>query len=154
MVSLIGRRLRQSAPIRGVAYGALPLGDKLAPEDMMQIGYQAQWGSPGRNDLAVMKDLGANTVRLYHSMGTNTKHDHSAFLDHAENLGMNVMPGMHTYLHQRCPGFDCFDTWKKATKEGFKVGFAKQGFWHPAVSVLILLNEPDFLDIGEDIAPK
>lgn len=108
----------------------------------MQAGYSTQWGPEGRDDLGSMKTLGANAVRLYHSLGVETKHDHGAFLDHASALGMNVMPGVHTYLS--CPDNDCYDSWKAAIKAGFQKGFQKDGAWHPAVHTVILLNEPDF----------
>lgn len=108
----------------------------------MQAGYSAQWGKEGRDDLGSMHRLGANTVRLYHSFGTESAHDHGAFLDYAHEVGMSVMPGYDTY--QDCPDNDCFDSWKAMTLAGFKVGFLKNGEWHPAISTLILLNEPDF----------
>merc|ERR1711920_873289 len=100
----------------------------------------------GRNDLQVIKDLGANTVRLYHSIGLDGPGNHGLFLDRAEALGLNVMPGYHTYnaVYGGCPDWDCFDTWKSYTLKAFKQGFRRQSGWHPAVSVLLLFNEPDF----------
>eukprot|EP00429_Kryptoperidinium_foliaceum_P045318 CAMPEP_0176115146 /NCGR_PEP_ID=MMETSP0120_2-20121206/57825_1 /TAXON_ID=160619 /ORGANISM="Kryptoperidinium foliaceum, Strain CCMP 1326" /LENGTH=651 /DNA_ID=CAMNT_0017449383 /DNA_START=72 /DNA_END=2023 /DNA_ORIENTATION=+ len=53
-------------PLRGVAYGALPCtehacgGQGLPSEDMPQAGYAVQWGPEGRDDLGVMRALGAN----------------------------------------------------------------------------------------------
>merc|ERR1712151_772732 len=115
---------------------------------MLQEGYQTLWGPApgGRNDLAVIKDLGANTVRLYHSIGLDGPGDHGLFLDRAEALGLNVMPGYHTYnaIYGGCPDFDCFDTWKSYTLKAFTQGFRRGNSWHPAVSVLLLFNELDF----------
>lgn len=149
--------------IRGICYGALPCtehacgGKGLASEDMLQDGYGTQWGEHGRDDLQVMKNLGANTVRLYHSLGLGVEKSHAGFLDRAHDLGMNVMAGYHTENANdpsECPGYDCFDTWKSATLEGFKFGFAKNGGWHPAVSALVLLNEPDFFDDAPKCQPR
>merc|ERR1711971_510402 len=106
-----------------------------------------QWGSDGRDDLGTMAGLGANAVRLYHSLGLGVQHDHGGFLDHAQSISLNVMPGYHTEmvtLHGLCPKFDCFMAWKNATLQGFKFGFKRGDQWHPAISALILLNEPDF----------
>jgi len=129
-------------PLRGVAYGALPCKDScVVPQDMLQAGYSMQWGKEGRDDLGSMKSLGANTVRLYHSFGTESAHDHGAFLDRAHELNLSVMPGYDT---RDCPDHDCYDQWKDMTIAGFKAGFMKSGQWHPAISTLILLNEPDF----------
>lgn len=131
------------------------------------MNYRRQWGpsnySSGfiaRDDLAAMKALGANTVRLYHSLGykQNQKfetddEDHKGFLDHAEYLGMHVLPGYHSG-GMPCPNFDCYDLWKESTLRGFKQGFATNGTWHKAVAILILMNEPDFLGGQPDCVPK
>jgi len=151
------------APLKGISYSALPCTVKscgtegLASEDLMQEGYSMQWGPQGRNDLAVMKSLGANTVRLYHSLGLGIDKDHGAFLDHAESLGLNVMPGFHTenaHEQQECPNFDCYYSWKEATLNAFKNGFKKDGEWHPAVSTLIILNEPDYVEHTPQCTPS
>lgn len=112
------------------------------PEDMLQKGYSTQWGPDGRDDLGAMRMLGANAVRLYHSMGAETKHDHGAFLDRAAELGLRVMPGMHSQMS--CPDHDCYDSWKAAVKAGFQIGYQKDGEWHPAIDTIIIYNEPDF----------
>eukprot|EP00931_Biecheleriopsis_adriatica_P004904 TRINITY_DN106498_c0_g1_i1.p1 TRINITY_DN106498_c0_g1~~TRINITY_DN106498_c0_g1_i1.p1 ORF type:complete len:479 (-),score=106.85 TRINITY_DN106498_c0_g1_i1:9-1445(-) len=138
--------------LRGVAYGALPCSMEvpckgpLPGADMVQIGYEEQWGSKGRNDLGVMKRLGANAVRLYHSMGAGAGTDHGAFLDAAHAEGLDVFPGIETDLAiHNCSSFDCFETFKSVVKQSFSLGFANGTAWHPAVHTVILLNEPDFL---------
>jgi len=121
---------------------------------MMQEAYAKQWGAEGRDDLQTMVWLGANTVRLYHSLGLDVQHNHGGFLDRAEAVGLNVMPGYHTEaVHTKCARFDCFEAWKSATLEGFKYGFKQGGQWHPAISALILLNEPDFFGGYADCQP-
>merc|ERR1739844_707106 len=140
-------------PMRGIAYGALPCtAAGCGGEDMLQAGYEKQWGATGRNDLGVMAKMGANAVRLYHSLGLNVERDHGKFLDYALDQGLNVMPGYHTY--GECPEFDCFETWKTATLQGFKRGFQRGSSWHPAISMLILLNEPDFFDGWPQCQPR
>jgi len=149
-------------PMNGIAYGALPCtehacgGGGLASEDMPQAGYAAQWGPDGRDDLGVMRALGANAVRLYHSFGLDVDEDHGAFLDHAAHNGLNVLPGYHTENANHpgdCPMYDCFDTWKEATKFGLERGFQRGSDWHPAVAMLILLNEPDFFEHAPKCQP-
>jgi len=141
--------------MRGIAYAALPCTQTgcstvgKPSEDLQQDSYALQWGPEGRDDLGTMAGLGANSVRLYHSLGLTDgpegQRDHGQFLDRAQELGLNVVPGYHTEaVHAGCPDFDCYDTWKRATLDGFEVGFKYNGSsWHPAVSMLILLNEPD-----------
>jgi len=119
----------------------------MVSEDMLQEGYQPLWGpAPGRDDLRVIKDLGANTVRLYHSIGLEGPGNHGLFLDRAETLGLDVMPGYHTYnaIYGGCPDFDCYHTWKSYTLKAFEQGFRRRDGWHPAISVLLLFNELDF----------
>lgn len=135
-------------PVRGVAYGPLPCKEGCSvSEDMLQEGYQALWGPPpGRDDLRIIKDLGANSVRLYHSIGLDGPGNHGLFLDRAGELGLDVMPGYHTYnaIYGGCPDFDCYATWKSYTLKAFEQGFRKGSGWHPAISVLLLFNELDF----------
>lgn len=143
------RKMPPLSTLRGICYGALPClrrgcaGRGFPSEDMLQSGYEKQWGRSGRDDLGTMVRLGANAVRLYHSLGFGAQGDHGAFLDRAEDIGLHVMPGFHT---RECPDFNCFSQWKAATLLGFKQGFKKHTGWHPAVAALILLNEPDFFD--------
>lgn len=148
-------------PLRGIAYGALPCTEPgcaatgWVNEDMLQEAYSKQWGAEGRDDLNTMVKLGANAVRLYHSFGLDVKHDHGGFLERAQELGLNVMPGYHTEaVHLKCPDFDCFEFWKSATLQGFQRGFQTGDQWHPAVSALILLNEPDFFGGYPNCAPS
>jgi len=150
-------------PLRGIAYGALPCtthacgGQGIASEDMLQNGYRLQWSEHGRDDLAVMRALGANTVRLYHSFGLDVHSDRGPFLNRAAQLGLQIMAGYHTENAHRadeCLGFDCYDTWKAATLQGFQQGFRTGNQWHPAVSSLILLNEPDFFEFQSKCSPS
>jgi len=118
---------------------------------MMQSGYEAQWGSSGRDDLGVIKTLGANAVRLYHSFGVEYNHDHGKFLDRAEELGLHVMVAMHTQVP--CPNFDCSASVKSFITSGLAQGFLKNKTWHPAISTIVLLDQPDALSFGGDPEP-
>jgi len=148
-------------PMRGVVYGALPctasFGCGHPAEDMVQVGYEEQWGVKGRDDLGIMAKLGANSVRLYNSLGMDMNRDHSRFLDYSQRLGINVLPGYHldaSKMHGQCPGFDCFQKWKTATLEGFERGYKKGDSWHPAVAAAILLNEPDGFESLPECQPQ
>lgn len=136
-------------PLRGLAYGALPCSSTSGcvpnpPPDDMQAGYAAQWGGAKRDDLQVMRKLGGNAVRHYHTIGSDTKDDHRPYLDHAMANHMNVLPGFHSNMP--CPDFDCYWSWKNSTLKAFEQGYLLKGAWHPAVAMVILLNEPDFLN--------
>lgn len=130
-------------PLRGIAYGALPCTQPCqAAGDMVQEAYESQWGSAngGRDDLGTMASLGANHVRLYWSIGCEWSTDHKKFLDHAQEKHMQVMPAWNC---GSCPNYDCHDSIKQALLDSFKVGFADDRAWHPAVNTLILANEID-----------
>lgn len=138
--------------MKGICYGAIPCSPSAPcnglapPADMVQAGYAMQWGPKGRDDLGMMRALGANTVRLYHSIGLETDHDHTAFLDYADKLGMHVLPGVHTDNTLQCTDLDCYEVWKSAVAKSLKAGYASNGTWHKAVAIVILLNEPDFIN--------
>jgi len=139
-----------SGPLRGLAYAPLPCiagtcKEQLPNSDVMQIGYEKQWGSGGRNDLNVIKKLGGNAIRLYHSFGFGPRSDHGSFLDAAHDNGLSVLPGVDSDLAiHNCTDFDCYETVKEVIKTGFSLGFAKGKDWHPAIHTVILFNEPDF----------
>jgi len=69
--------------------------------------------------------------------------------DYAGSQGITVLPGYHTELaneRTECPDFDCYETWKEATLQGFQNGYTQDGEWHAAIGGLVLLNEPDFFE--------
>jgi len=121
------------------------------------VGYATQWGPPpGRDDLGIIKALGANAVRLYHSMGLNSvavSMDHAPFLDRARSLGLSVLSGMDSSA-ELCPGFDCFEHVKHAVIQGFQQGYSRGERWHPAIAAVILLNEPDFFENDPRCIPQ
>lgn len=148
-------------PLTGVSYVALPCTNEdagrcqqgaLPSADLMQEGYTPQWGAKSRDDLGTIQQLGGNAVRLYAALGIESDHDHGAFLDRAKELGVHVLAGFYT--PNLCPDFDCFDAWKQGAIAGFKKGFAKDGKWHPAVSTVVIVDEPDLLNFGGNPPPS
>jgi len=122
------------------------------PLDYVQQGYAPLWDENLRDDLGTIKKLGASAVRIESAIGLESKNDHNGFLDRAENLSLQVFPGFYTQLW--CPNFDCFDSWKKAALDGFKQGYQKGDGWHPSVGMVVLMNEPDSLNLGGVDATK
>jgi hypothetical protein len=139
--------LGHAEPLRGISYKALPtktLSSVIPANDLVQVGYELQWGSDGRGDLEIVKGVGANTVRMYHALGSEGTTDHTAFLDQCQKMNISVLAGFHSQGY--CPSFNCFDAWKAATAKGFAMGFKKGSAWHPAVKGLILIDQPDYLN--------
>jgi len=114
--------------------------------DYVQEGYAPQWNKQLRDDLGNIKQLGASAVRIEYAFGLESNHDHNAFLDRADSIGLQVIPGFYTQLN--CPDFDCFDSWRAAARGGFRKGYKKGDGWHPAVGLVVLLDEPDALHMG------
>jgi hypothetical protein len=110
---------------------------------MAQDGYKNQWGPEGRDDLGIMRRMGANFLRLYHPMGdeTGTQPDHTGFLDASHKAGLNVFAAVSQYIP--CDGQDCYQSWYNAVKEGLNKGFASNKQWHPAVWAVDMINEVD-----------
>jgi len=153
----------QDRPFRGITYNALPCmeqtcdGRGLPSHDLLQPEYEGQWGAAGRDDLATMAQIGANAVRVYHGLGLGAEgRGRGAFLDRAHMLGISMILGYHTEAALRpdaCPDFDCFEAWKAATLAGFDSGLAVGVGWHPAVHTLMLLNQPDYLELSPKCQP-
>jgi hypothetical protein len=110
---------------------------------MMQETYEIQWGPQGRDDLLTMRMLGANTVRMYHSIGSESGKSPVPFMDHAAGLSLNLWPGLDNDNLKCDSDFNCYDAYKEAMITGFKQGFNQNGRWHSAVQTLIIMNEPD-----------
>merc|ERR1712087_625687 len=132
-------------PLRGICYAPLPcLGEACGvPEDMAQDAYRPQWGAEGRDDLGIMKRMGANAIRLYHPIGETPgrQPESRGFLDASEAAGLKVFGAVHQYLS--CPDDDCYESWFMAVQDGLASGFARDGAWHSAVWAINLINEVD-----------
>jgi len=154
----------------GISYGPVPLksqtGASALPEDDF-FGDQAvpMWGRGGRGDLLHIKNLGANTVRLY---GNNPANQHTNFLDEAHMLGLKVIPGMsdHPFYQEvtnNCrwnTDFDCFTQVRDLYRQNLLNGFlTPDRKYHPALRYMNVLNEPDLkipptADIGDELETK
>jgi len=150
--------------IIGVCYGPFPAkhlvknaaGDLL--DDFMTEAAKPLWDAYGRDDLQIIKQLGANTVRTY---GNNPQYDHSAFLEEADQRGLGVIPGMsdweYTQAADSCKkkGFNCYDNIKRAYLEMLQKGFMKRKRYHPSIRHMVVINEPDLKTLDKDgVDPK
>jgi hypothetical protein len=136
--------------MKGISYGPSPMmtPGNLPNDDFMCDDAKAQWGSTGRNDLAVIKALGANAIRLY---GNDFEVDHSGFLDLAASLELSVLPGISDFPYLQASyscrvahGYDCFSTIRSAYRGNLRKGFlGKDKKYHSALKYIIAINEPD-----------
>mmetsp|Transcript_50277 Transcript_50277/g.106847 ORF Transcript_50277/g.106847 Transcript_50277/m.106847 type:complete len:720 (-) Transcript_50277:101-2260(-) len=139
--------------ILGVSYGPAPLmsveeAGTLPEDDWFCDEAVRIWGSAGRQDLRVMRDMGANLVRLY---GNNPTRDHTNFLDEAWKLGLSVAPGMSDWPYYQMgagscknSNYNCFTQVKDSYSMNLQKGFLRpDGSYHPSLKYMNILNEPD-----------
>lgn len=141
--------LHEKPVLKGISYGPVPLREhgRLPDDDFMSESAQALWGAAGRRDLAVIRALGANVVRLY---GNDPALDHTLFLDEAMKNGLEVIAGISDYPYTQMPGncistnFDCYGQVFEQYSQNLKRGFLTVGnAYHPALRTVILMNEAD-----------
>lgn len=135
--------------IMGVSYGPMPCKGQCAihMDDFMGEPAKPLWGQRGRSDLQVIRDLGANMVRLY---GNSPDVDHGSFMDEALKVGLGVTIGMsdypYTQMQNSCmqTGFDCSEQIKGVYSLNLAKGFLTDGKqYHPSLKHVIVINEPD-----------
>lgn len=132
--------MKQSTPING--------------DDFMSEIAGALYADWGRSDLKIMKEMGANTVRMY---GNDANTSHRAFLDEAHKHGLRVIAGMSKFGFTQGPDNCLINDWycyrqtyfyfHKQLQMGFTIGDGKQ--YHPALKAMIICNEPA-LDLHGD----
>lgn len=136
-------------PMRGICYGPAPLriqGEGLPLDDFMSEAAKPLWGPRGRGDLQIIRDLGANVVRLY---GNDPRQDHSAFLAEAEENGIGAIPGQSDWPFLQMQGncmatsFNCYTQIKASFLDNLRNGWLQDGAYHPAIRHIIVMNEPD-----------
>lgn len=134
--------------IKGISYGPVPLRKhgRLPDDDFMSETTEALWGN-GRRDLAIIRALGATTVRLY---GNDPALDHTEFLDEAMAQGLEVILGISDYPYTQMPdncfstNFNCYQQVRDQYIENLKRGLLSVGnVYHPTLQTIILMNEPD-----------
>lgn len=142
--------------IKGICYGPVPFkGQATIPDDdFMSEDVKPLWGMRGRNDLAMIKAMGANAVRLY---GNNPEDSHTRFLDTALGIGLRVIAGLSDFpfVQMRTgPGscvnpnygdlYDCYEQVRDSYLSNLRDGFLDAtGGYHPALDHIIIINEPD-----------
>eukprot|EP00933_Yihiella_yeosuensis_P052813 TRINITY_DN5093_c0_g2_i5.p1 TRINITY_DN5093_c0_g2~~TRINITY_DN5093_c0_g2_i5.p1 ORF type:complete len:716 (+),score=113.82 TRINITY_DN5093_c0_g2_i5:137-2284(+) len=137
--------------MKGVAYGPSPLKShfsRLLNDDFMSEITGAMWADWGRGDMALIKSLGGNTMRLY---GNDANTSHRAFLDAAFEKGIDIVAGMSDFGFSQGPNnclinhWYCFDEAYFYYHQQLKKGFAIDDFkrYHPAFKAMIICNEPD-----------
>ena len=138
-----------SPPCKGL--NADPSCSPPPPADLVQVGYENQWGESGRDDLGTISRLNANAVRVYEAFGRESHHDHRQFLDRAQSVGLHVMPGFTTDMV--CDDFDCYQSWYDAATVAFKLGYISGQEWHPAIPMIVLMDEPNNLNFQGTTVP-
>jgi len=140
--------------IKGVSYGPVPLksgvgASQLPADDWFCDEAVFLWGRSGRGDLQVMRQLGANMVRLY---GNSADHDHTSFLDEALQENLSVAPGMSDFPFTQNMGnnclhdtdFNCFTQVKPMYLQNLRKGFLTMNQeYHPSLKYMNIINEPD-----------
>jgi len=138
-----------SPPCKGL--NAEPSCAPQPPADLVQVGYENQWGESGRDDLGTISRLNANAVRVYEAFGSESHHSHKEFLDRAQSVGLHVMPGFTEAMV--CDDFDCYQSWYDAAMAAFKLGYLSGSKWHTAIPMIVLMNEPNTLNFEGTIQP-
>jgi hypothetical protein len=137
--------------IKGIAYGPSPemkRGELIPNDDFMSEQAAPMWASWGRGDLKTIRQLGANSVRLY---GNDPRVDKRAFLDEALRLGLDVIVGMSDYPYLQAEDscakhdFDCFSQIYQSYTQNLINGLTIKNntAYHPAVKAVIVINEPE-----------
>jgi len=136
----------------------MPPGERIPNDDFMADGMEPFWGRTGkdgrgRRDLSIMRDMGANTVRLY---GNDPAKNHTRFLQASKDHGLDVIAGFsdypYTQMHGSClhTKFYCYDQIKKQYVKILKSGFlTSDNRYHPSLRTVILMNEPDLKLLGK-----
>jgi len=135
---------------KAISYAPSPLKAQatLKNDDFMAKSARDQWSyAYGRGDLAIIKKLGANAVRLY---GNDPSANHTAFLDEAQQQGLMVIPGLSDFPYiqseDNCKttGFICYRQIKDQYLKILQSGFLDDlGNYHPTLKQIIVMNEPE-----------
>jgi len=136
--------------VKGIAYGPSPLKGniRLENDDFMSNSAAVQWAPWGRGDLKVMRNMGANTIRMY---GNDPSVMKRSFFDQALKTGLDVIVGMSDYgfsqSADRCSlnQYYCFNQTYWAYRGNLEHGFTVKDrtAYHPALKAVIIMNEPD-----------
>lgn len=134
--------------MKGMCYSPVPLRSvgSLPNDDLSTVNATGMWGTP-RNDLEIIRRLGANTVRLY---GDEPAASHKPFLDRAHQLGLEVVLGTSDFPYIQAPDncrfshWNCYEQIKRNYSLNLREGrLAENGAYNPAMKRVIVINEPD-----------
>jgi len=149
--------------MKGFAYAPMYLADesclthydqkcaKIPNDDIYADWDEAMWGAKGRNDLETMKAFGANAIRMY---GLDPRWSKKKFFDNVLKLGMKVVTGLSNYPYNQAKtncylnnNFDCHDAIESYWSQVLNTSeFAKEGYYHNAIDVITIMNEPNWAD--------
>mmetsp|Transcript_10509 Transcript_10509/g.19023 ORF Transcript_10509/g.19023 Transcript_10509/m.19023 type:complete len:467 (-) Transcript_10509:153-1553(-) len=115
----------------------------------------AMWSSQngGRGDLLNMKAMGANSVRLY---GNDPRMSKAQFFSYARKNSIQVVEGLTGWLYNQGGGpmcataertQNCHDAVYDAVSGNLRHGFMEGKYYHNAISIINLANEPDFFGV-------
>jgi len=121
---------------------------KIINDDVSAEWAEQMWGPDGRNDIGRIRQFGANAIRLY---GNDPRFSKRKFFDELVKNDMKALTGMSNYPFTDPTigciwknGYDCTDAAKSSYSQVLKDGeFAKNGYYHNAIEVISLMNEPD-----------
>eukprot|EP00927_Polykrikos_kofoidii_P000925 TRINITY_DN10347_c0_g1_i1.p1 TRINITY_DN10347_c0_g1~~TRINITY_DN10347_c0_g1_i1.p1 ORF type:complete len:557 (-),score=62.49 TRINITY_DN10347_c0_g1_i1:73-1710(-) len=146
----------------GVGYTPDPHKFVIGPvcDDFMTNWSEPLWGPSGRDDLQVIRKMGATAVRTY---GIGAHLPHAQFLDRAHSLGLKVLPGFADYPYlkggsacnidkglkancMRNGNHDCSGTIEQQYTLMLENGYTVVGSdgkrrYHPAIHTITLINE-------------
>jgi len=111
---------------------------------------EMMWSPEGRGDIEIMATLGANTVRLY---GNDPRFTKRKFFDELLSNKMKAVTGLSNYpfVNPSSPrgciygsAYNCFENATETYAMLLTTGeFAKNGYYHNALEIVSLMNEPD-----------
>eukprot|EP00929_Paragymnodinium_shiwhaense_P016605 TRINITY_DN12509_c0_g1_i1.p1 TRINITY_DN12509_c0_g1~~TRINITY_DN12509_c0_g1_i1.p1 ORF type:complete len:507 (-),score=147.39 TRINITY_DN12509_c0_g1_i1:157-1677(-) len=152
----------QEVGIKGFSYNPLYLNDpsclehpgtskcmKIYNDDVSAEWATKMWSPEGRGDIKTMATFGANAVRLY---GNDPRFSKRKFFDELLKNKMKAITGLSNwpFVNQGSPqgciwkGYDCFanatDTYSMLLDNA---EFAKDGYYHNAIEIISIMNEPD-----------
>jgi hypothetical protein len=111
------------------------------------------WSTKGRGDINTMATFGANAVRLY---GNDPRFSKEGFFDELIKHKMKAVAGLSNYPYSQAPvncqkdkQFNCYQTIVDAYAPVLTTGgYAKDGYYHNAIEIISLMNEPDLALLG------
>lgn len=143
--------------LKGFAYAPVPLkysgyipGDDFTDYRCATMWSDSAFGAPGRADLTVMKETGANVVRLY---GNDPRTNKEPFLREAAKNGLEVIMGMSDYPYLQMTGacavtgYDCFtqikDQYLMMLGNGMTEVRGGRRVYNQALHSMNIVNEPE-----------